>query len=283
MAQLPQIYDIYKEFYIIFATVCTNHKMLNYKTYVNENTDRWLIMIHGAGGSIEVWYRQVSDFAPHFNLLLVDLAGHGGSADEVFAEGFNFTHAAEQVMEVVHYLNIKKGHFMGLSLGSIVVRTIAKHYPKLVSSMILAGAVTRLSFKVQLMIQLATKFKRFIPYRTIKRVIARFIIPQEKYARSKNLFLNSAKKVPFDSFLSWLKVGDGVNSCITALFNEYITIPTLYLMGEDDKLFLPLVEQTIRNSHNNASLVIVPNAGHVCNVDNKSFFNRVSIDFFKKI
>ena len=253
--------------------------MLHYKTYVNENTDRWLIMIHGAGGSIEVWFRQVADFAPHFNLLLVDLAGHGGSAEEAFGEGFNFARAAEQVMEVVHHLKIEKGHFMGLSLGSIVVRMIAKHYPKLVSSMILAGAVTRLSFKVQLMLQLATRFKRVIPYRLIKSVIARCIIPQDKYARSKRLFLNSAKKVSFESFLSWIKVGEGVNARIKALFNEYISIPTLYLMGEDDKLFLPQVEQTVRKSGENVSLVVVPNAGHVCNVDNRRFFNEQSLEF----
>lgn len=243
--------------------------MLHYKTYVNEQTDRWLIMIHGAGGSIEVWYRQVADFAPHFNLLLIDLAGHGGSANEAFGEGFNFARAAEQVMEVVHHLNIEKGHFMGLSLGSIVVRMIAKHNPKLVSSMILAGAVTRLSFKVQLMLQLATRFKR--------------IIPQEKYARSKRLFLNSAKKVSFDSFLSWIKVGEGVNARIKALFNEYVSIPTLYLMGEDDKLFLPQVEQTVRNSGENVSLVVVPKAGHVCNVDNRRFFNEQSLEFMCSI
>ena len=46
--------------------------MLHYKTIVNNQFDRWVVMIHGAGGSIEVWYRQVADFARHFNILLVD-------------------------------------------------------------------------------------------------------------------------------------------------------------------------------------------------------------------
>lgn len=236
-------------------------------------------MVHGAGGSIEVWYRQVEDFARHFNLLLVDLAGHGGSANEAFGQGFNFFRAAEQVMEVVNHLKIEKGHFMGLSLGSIVVRIIAKHNPQSVSSMILAGAVTKLGIKVQLLLNLATTFKRIIPYRLIKLIIAKCIIPQERYNKSKRLFLNSAKKVSFDSFLNWIKVGDGLNRRIKNLFNEYISIPTLYLMGEDDKLFLPQVQQTVRNGNNNASLVIVPNAGHVCNVDNKRFFNQQSIEF----
>ena len=257
--------------------------MLHYKTIVNENIDRWVVMIHGAGGSIEVWFRQVADYAKHFNLLLVDLAGHGGSANESFGKGFNFSKAAEQVMEVVNHLKIAKGHFIGLSLGSIVVRLIAKHNPHRVTSMVLAGAVTQLNAKVRVMLGLASTFKRIIPYSLIKRVIAKCIIPQEKYSKSKKLFLNSAKKVSFDSFLNWIKLGDGVSSRIKELFNEYISIPTLYLMGEDDKLFLPQVEQTVRNSGDNVSLIVVPKAGHVCNVDNKRFFNRHSLEFMRSI
>ena len=142
--------------------------MLHYKTIVNNQFDNWVVMIHGAGGSIEVWYRQVADFARHFNLLLVDLVGHGGSAAESFGKGFNFSKAAEQVMEVVNHLKIEKGHFMGLSLGSIVVRLIAKQNPRKVSSMVLAGAVTELSVKVKVLLQLATTFKRVVPYGVIK-------------------------------------------------------------------------------------------------------------------
>lgn len=257
--------------------------MLHYKTIVNEHIDRWVVMIHGAGGSIEVWYRQVADYARHFNLLLVDLAGHGGSSNESFGKGFNFTKAAEQVMEVVNHLKIKKGHFIGLSLGSIVVRMIAKENPGKVSSMVLAGAVTQLNAKVRIMLTLANTFKRIIPYSLIKRVIAKCIIPQEKYSKSKGLFLNNAKKVSFDSFLNWIKLGDGISARIKELFNEYISIPTLYLMGEDDKLFLPQVEQTVRNSGDHVSLVVVPDAGHVCNIDNKRFFNQRSLEFMCSI
>ena len=257
--------------------------MLHYKTIENNLSDPWVVMIHGAGGSIEVWFRQVADYARHFNLLLVDLAGHGGSTDEAFGRGFNFSRAAEQVMEVVNHLKIRKGHFIGLSLGSIVVRIIAKNNPQQVSSMVLAGAVTRLNTKVRTLLTLAITFKRLIPYSLIKRVIAKCIIPQDKYGKSKKLFLNNARKVSFDSFLNWLKLGDGLSGYIRDLFNEYISIPTLYLMGEDDRLFLPQVRETVRNCGGNASLIIVPNAGHVCNVDNKRFFNHHSLEFMRSI
>ena len=257
--------------------------MLHYKTIANNPLNSWVVMVHGAGGSIEVWFRQVADYARHFNLLLVDLAGHGDSGNEAIGKGFNFSVAAEQVMEVVRHLKIEKGHFVGLSLGSIVVRIIARENPQHVMSMVLAGALTQLDMKVRTLLTLATTFKRLIPYNLIKKVIVSCIIPQSRYDISKMLFLNSSKKLSFDSFLNWLKLGDGIGTFIKNLFDEYISIPILYLMGEDDKLFLPLVQETVRNSDDNVSLIIVPHAGHVCNVDNKEFFNRHSLEFMCNI
>ena len=109
------------------------------------------------------------------------------------------------------------------------------------------------------------------------------MIPQKQFKESKKLYLNSAKKVSFDSFLTWMKVGEELNTRIKNMFDEYIAIPILYMMGEDDKLFLPEVQETVRKGQDNVSLVIVPNAGHVCNVDNKSFFNQQSLNFLRSV
>lgn len=253
--------------------------MLHYKTITNVHLQHWVVMIHGAGGSIEVWYRQVADFARHFNILLVDLVGHGGSSQESFGNSFSFSKSAEQVMEVVNHLKIQKCHFVGLSLGSIVVRMIAKHNPQVVLSMVLAGAVTKLSAKTRMLFKFINRFNSIIPYGLLRRIIAQNMIPQERYKESKKLYLKNSQKLSFDSFLNWIKVAEELNTRIIHLFNEVTSIPTLYMMGEDDKLFLSEVQQTVLNGSQNASLVIVPNAGHVCNVDNKSFFNRHSLNF----
>jgi pimeloyl-ACP methyl ester carboxylesterase len=258
--------------------------MLHYRAITNEQFNNWVVMIHGAGGSIEVWYRQVADFARHFNVLLVDLVGHGGSAGKAIVDGFNFSNAADQVMEVVNHLKIEKCHFMGLSLGSIVVRFIAQKHPQRVLSMVLAGAVTKISLRLKALLHLTTTFKNVVPYRILRNIFAKFIIPQPKYSKSKSMFLSSAEKMPFESFTSWLKLSNGLAARVKSLFEEHVSIPTLYVMGEDDKLFLKHVRRTVSNSPgDNVSLAIVPNAGHVCNIDNKSYFNQLSIDFIERV
>ncbi|MBO5984441.1 MAG: hypothetical protein J6P90_05415 [Rikenellaceae bacterium] len=69
-----------------------------------------------------------------------------------------------------------------------------------------------------------------VPYSFLKRIIAKVIIPQGRYSTSKDLFLRNARKVSFDSFLSWIRLGEGLNARIAHLFNEYLTIPTLVRM-----------------------------------------------------
>ncbi|MDO4759043.1 MAG: alpha/beta hydrolase [Rikenellaceae bacterium] len=258
--------------------------MLHYKTIEGpSNNAPWIVMIHGAGGSSEVWYRQVAEFRRHYNLLLVDLMGHGGSMKLVLAKGYDFETAAEQVIEVVNHVGIDRAHYMGLSLGSIIVRFIAEAHPERVESMVLAGAVTQLNWETRTLLWLADLGKHIVPYRILKWLIAKAIIPQSRYGRSMKLFLENAKKVSFDNFLKWLLLGNRLNDRMTTLFGRAISIPTLYLMGADDYLFLEQAQWALNRGGGYASMVIIPDAGHVCNIDNRRFFNSVSLEWLQKI
>ena len=232
---------------------------------------------------MEVWYRQVADFARFCNVLLVDLAGHGDSATEGYGEGFNFVRISNQVMEVVNHLNIEKGHYMGLSLGTIVVREIAERHPEAVKSMLMAGAITRVTPGLQVMLSLIEKFQRVLPFKLLKKSFTWFLVPQERYQDSKNVFYKSAERISYDSFLNWIRLNRGISKRLKVLFDVPATIPTVYLTGEDDWLFLKHIQRTVRLGGEKSILVIVPNSGHICNVDNKTFFNAAAIDFMKRV
>ena len=94
--------------------------MINFTVYKNESSTQWVTFVHGAGGSSSIWFKQIRDFQKHYNVLLLDLRGHGNSAQptlkEAFQKKYTFTALANDILEVLDHLKIERSHFVGISL-----------------------------------------------------------------------------------------------------------------------------------------------------------------------
>ena len=124
--------------------------MLNYTIYENKETTKWVTFIHGAGGSSSMWFRQIRSFKEKFNVLLIDLSGHGKSKSRFHENskvGYTFELITGDIVEVLNSLSIEKSHFIGVSLGTIIVRDLADRYPNLVESLVLAGAILKFNIR----------------------------------------------------------------------------------------------------------------------------------------
>ena len=124
--------------------------MLSYTIYENKQSLQWVTFIHGAGGSSAIWYKQIRDFQKEFNVLLIDLRGHGNSktnAKSIAKFSYNFPNLANDILPVLDYLKIAKSHFVGISLGTILIRQLAEMHPERISSMIMAGAILKMNFR----------------------------------------------------------------------------------------------------------------------------------------
>ena len=120
--------------------------LLSYSVYKNKSSLKWVTFIHGAGGSSSIWFRQIRAFKKEFNILLIDLGGHGKSKSrfkEKSKQGYTFDLITKDIKDVLIRLNIKSSHFVGVSLGTIIVRDLAENNPKLVDSLVLAGAILK--------------------------------------------------------------------------------------------------------------------------------------------
>ncbi|OEK03169.1 2-succinyl-6-hydroxy-2,4-cyclohexadiene-1-carboxylate synthase [Roseivirga sp. 4D4] len=255
--------------------------MLYYKTYDHADSTEWVTFIHGAGGSSSIWYKQVKEFKEHFNVLLIDLRGHGKSQEvfeRYFSNEYNFENISADVLEVMDHLKIQQSHFVGISLGTILMRTICELAPDRVKSLVMGGAVTRLNVRSKLLVGLGNATKKFVPYMWLYRFFAWIIMPRKRNQESRILFANQAKKLCQKEFVRWFGLTYKLNPLLR-YFNENDTkLPTLYVMGDEDYMFLPQVMQLVKN-HSTSSLQVVPNCGHVCNVEQPEFFNSTAINF----
>ena len=80
--------------------------MLYYKTFVSENNNEWITFIHGAGGSSSIWFKQIKNFKSYFNLLLIDLKGHGKSKNIDLEDEDNLDTTNIQIIGVLDDLKI---------------------------------------------------------------------------------------------------------------------------------------------------------------------------------
>lgn len=260
--------------------------MLNYSLYKNDSSNEWVTFVHGAGGSSSIWFKQIREYSKQYNILLLDLRGHGDSDSKrtpsnPFDEKYTFQSIARDIIEVLDFEKIQKSHFVGISLGTILIRQLAEMCPERVRSMILGGAILKLNFRSQLLMRLGNVFKSVVPYIWIYKFFAFIIMPNKNHKESRLLFINEAKKLYQKEFIRWFKLTTEINPVLKWFRQVDVKIPTLYVMGEEDYMFLPSVQRVVFN-HSTSRLIVVPKCGHVVNVEQPSYFNKQTLSFLKK-
>ena len=257
--------------------------MLSYSVYKNKSSVKWVTFIHGAGGSSSIWYRQIRAFKKEFNILLIDLSGHGKSKSsfkEKSKQGYTFDLITKDIKDVLNFLNIKSSHFVGVSLGTIIVRDLAENNPKLVDSLVLAGAILKFDTRSNFLMYFGNFFRSLVPYIMLYKLFAFIIMPKKNHRESRLLLVKECKKLYQKEFIRWCKLTAGINKILRVHRLNDIEIPSLYVMGKEDHLFLPSIKEAVA-SYSNAILHVVENAGHIVNVDQPNDFNHRVIKFIK--
>ncbi|WP_372744784.1 alpha/beta fold hydrolase [Lutibacter sp.] len=257
--------------------------MLNYTTYKHKTSKEWVTFVHGAGGSSSIWFKQIRSFSAIYNVLILDLRGHGNSKkvlQDAFKEKYTFDAITHDIVEVIDHLNIKQSHFAGISLGTILIRNLAEKHPERVKSMIMGGAIMKLNLKSQLLIRIGVLFKSIVPYLLLYKLFAFIIMPRKNHKKSRLIFVNEAKKLYQKEFIRWFKLTSEINPLLRFFRTTAINIPTFYIMGEEDHLFLPSIKEVVE-THLKSTLFVIENCGHVVNIEQAQVFNQQSIQFIE--
>ena len=219
--------------------------MLHYTEFKHPTSKEWITFIHGAGGSSAIWYKQVKAFKEEFNVLLIDLRGHGRSKEKLSQslKRYTFDFIGNEVIEVLDHLNIRKSHFIGISLGTVIIRELSYRHPERISSQIMGGAILQLNLRGQILMRLGVLLKSVVPYIFLYKFFAWIIMPRPKHKESRVLFVREAKKLYQNEFKRWFTPRLRNQPFVEAIKMQGPSTPTLYIMGEEDYMFLPAVRQ----------------------------------------
>ena len=259
--------------------------MIHYTKYLSNepNNKEWITFVHGAGGSSTIWFKQIKYFSKNYNLLLLDLRGHGKSKAvplNPFKKKYTFNSITADILEVLDKENIIKSHFVGISLGTILIRNFAEKYPKRVRSLIMGGAILKLNLRSKILMFFGNATKSILPYMWIYKLLAFIVMPNKNHKESRVLFINEAKKLYQKEFKKWFQLTSELVPLLKIFRQAEIKIPTIYIMGDQDYMFLPSVTK-VSSIHKSSKLKVINNCGHVVNVERPDIFNNSMLEFLK--
>jgi pimeloyl-ACP methyl ester carboxylesterase len=101
-----------------------------------------LVLVHGYTRSLEDWrnFGFVPELKNDYQLILIDVRGHGQSDKPDNSNAYSLKTMAEDVTTIMDELNIERAHYLGYSMGGIIgFYGITRYYLPRLNSLILGG------------------------------------------------------------------------------------------------------------------------------------------------
>ena len=208
-----------------------------------------LVLLHYYEGSHTAWDPWVDSLAQEYRLIIPDLRGHGNS----FNPHETFTHqaAAKDIYALLDTLEIDKFKAMGMSSGGMTLLHMAISDSTRITSMVLIGATTYFpepARKIMSTFQYETEDPEYLEYL--------HSIHSEGEAQIRKL-----KQEFRDMAHSYRDMN------FTAPYLAQIKCPTLIIHGDRDEYFPINIPVEAYQAIPNASLWIIPNGGHLPNLN----------------
>ncbi|WP_280246293.1 alpha/beta fold hydrolase [Nocardia abscessus] len=94
-----------------------------------------LVLLHGTGGHLEAYARDIAGLAGDFHVICYDMVGHGWS--DLPDRPYTIDVLTEHLLSLLDVVGIERTHLSGESLGGWVVAWAAAHHPDRVDRVVL--------------------------------------------------------------------------------------------------------------------------------------------------
>jgi pimeloyl-ACP methyl ester carboxylesterase len=240
-----------------------------------------LVLLHGFIIDNRIWRHQVEGLSQDFDVVAWDAPGTGRSSDP--REDFSMVEYAECLANLLNDIGFTSAHLCGQSWGGILALEFYRRHTDSVKSLIFADAYAGWSGSLS---------KEAADHR-LEQCLRQSEIAAEQWVPE---FMRGAVS---DS------CPDAVREEVVSIASDFhpvgframsrgsypdrsdilrtIRVPTLLAWGDDDKRSPLSVAEQFRDSIWGAKLVIIPNAGHLSNIEQPTRFNTAVRDFVRTV
>jgi pimeloyl-ACP methyl ester carboxylesterase len=225
-----------------------------------------LVLLHGAPGNSGLWRRQLDGLAGDFAVLAWDAPGCGGSSDP--PAGWRMPDFADCLAAWLDAIGVERPHVLGLSWGSTLALELYRRHPQVPASLVLVGAYAGW----------AGSLPEEVVAERLAKILSEVDRPPEEWAASyiPGFVTDAAPAALADELVAM--IGEhhpaGTRTMAQAMAEAdlrdvlgRIDVPTLLLYGELDRRSPRSVAEELHGAIPGSQLVVLPGAGHVCNVE----------------
>lgn len=245
------------------------------------------LFLHGIGGARWNWEAQVSVVGSTMRAAALDLRGYGDS--QLGPEQSTVEDYCDDILSVMTALGAEKLVLVGLSYGSWIATSFAMRHPGRLAGLVLSGGCTGMS-EAGVGEREAFRTSRQVPLDAgqtpadFAPAVVKVLAGPEASEAVKDQLFRSMAAIPSATYRDAL-------TCFTNPPERFdfsrLTMPVLMMTGEFDRLASPKeIRGVAGRIHAEASAAdvryeTIANAGHVCNVEQPSVYNRILLEFLE--
>jgi pimeloyl-ACP methyl ester carboxylesterase len=236
-----------------------------------------LVFVHGASVDGRMWEPQLAALADEFTVVAWDEPGAGRSSD--VPTNFGLPDYANCLATLIEALALGRAHVAGLSWGGTVVLELYRHHPGLVATLILVDTYAG--------------WKGSLPEDEVRARVAgvrrMLAAPAEEFDPTPPGLFAGDPPTEFVPLLEQMAATARPESLGTQLFVmaeadqrdllPRITVPTLLVWGELDARSPLSVARQFEQAIPDTKLVVIPESGHVSNLEQPERFNDAVREF----
>ncbi len=220
-----------------------------------------VVLSHGLGGNHAIWYQQVPVLAERFQVITWDQRGFGRSTD--IGKQSGPAAAVEDLKALLDHLKIEKARLVGQSMGGWAVLGFALKYPGRVRSLVLADTIGGIYTP-----EAATHFDAYIREAATSPPPDKMEFTRHPAIGNQLGIADPAKAFLYRQIASVAPpapAGMGLKLRQTAYPLDEVrklNVPVLFVVGEDDPIFPPVVIRSVAAEVKGAQVIQLPGAGH---------------------
>jgi len=239
------------------------------------------VFIHGLGENAPSWRFQTDFFSRGFRTIAMDLRGHARSDDG--DEVITLDLFASDVIGLLDYLGIDKAHFIGHSMGGVILQEIAASYPERLLSIILSSTAGFFEPPANTTnLQLRLERIDTLPMSEIGLLIAKLACAPDFEQRAPEIFAEITKTFQQNRpkpYRQATLATFGSELAAHRLSSAQIKVPTLILVGELDQT-TPLSDSiNLLKLIPGSKMQILRNAAHLTKYEVPREYNKAVAEF----